>query len=92
MFRSIIDGSAHYFTPQKSIEIQHALGADIIFAFDECTSPTEPINYQKQALDRTHRWAKKSLEHHEKLKIEIKHYLELYKEAGMRNFVKKVQR
>lgn len=67
MFRSHLDGSAHYFTPEKSIEIQHNLGADIIFAFDECTSPTESVHYQSEALDRTHRWAKKSLEHHLKL-------------------------
>lgn len=64
MFRSHLDGSAHYFTPEKSIEIQHNLGADIIFAFDECTSPLESNHYQREALDRTHRWAKRSLEHH----------------------------
>lgn len=64
MFRSIIDGSVHYFTPQKSIEIQHNLGADIIFAFDECTSPNEPYNYQAESLDRTHRWARESLAYH----------------------------
>ncbi len=64
MFKSIIDGSTHYFTPEKSIEIQHNLGADIIFAFDECTSPNEPYKYQAEALDRTHRWAKQSLAHH----------------------------
>ncbi len=64
MFRSHIDGSAHYFTPEKSIDIQHALGADIIFAFDECTSPHETLHYQKEALERTHRWAKRSLQHH----------------------------
>jgi queuine tRNA-ribosyltransferase len=69
MFRSHLDGSAHYFTPEKSVEIQHNLGADIIFAFDECTSPTESVHYQSQALDRTHRWAKKSLEHHIKLNL-----------------------
>lgn len=67
MFRSHIDGSSHYFTPEKSIEIQHNLGADIIFAFDECTSPHESEHYQAEALDRTHRWAKRSLEHHQKL-------------------------
>jgi len=66
-FRSHIDGSLHYITPEKSIEIQHNLGADIIFAFDECTSPTEKFAYQEEALDRTHRWAKKSLEHHSSL-------------------------
>ncbi len=64
MFRSHLDGSAHYFTPEKSIEIQHAIGADMIFAFDECTSPMEPFTYQRQALDRTHRWGKRSLEYH----------------------------
>jgi queuine tRNA-ribosyltransferase len=64
MFRSHIDGSAHYFTPEKSIEIQNNLGADIIFAFDECTSPNESKHYQSESLDRTHRWAKKSLEFH----------------------------
>lgn len=63
-FRSHSDGSAHYFTPEKSIDIQHNLGADIIFAFDECTSPHESLHYQKEALERTHRWAKRSLEHH----------------------------
>ena len=63
-FRSHIDGSVHYFTPEKSIEIQHNIGADIIFAFDECTSPIESHHYQGQSLDRTHRWAKQSLEYH----------------------------
>ncbi len=64
MFRSVINGSVHYFTPDKSIQIQHGLGADIIFAFDECTSPNEPFAYQAESLDRTHRWAKQSLRYH----------------------------
>lgn len=64
MFRSVIDGSVHYFTPEKSIDIQHNIGADIIFAFDECTSPNEPYAYQAESLDRTHRWAKQSLLYH----------------------------
>lgn len=68
-FRSHLDGSLHYITPEKSIEIQHNLGADIIFAFDECTSPTETFEYQEEALERTHRWAKRSLEHHKKLSL-----------------------
>ncbi len=63
-FKSHLDGSLHYITPEKSIEIQHNLGADIIFAFDECTSPTETDRYQSEALDRTHAWAKRSLEFH----------------------------
>jgi queuine tRNA-ribosyltransferase len=65
-FRSHIDGSLHYITPEKSIEIQHNLGADIIFAFDECTSPTENDRYQDEALSRTHAWAKRSLDEHKK--------------------------
>lgn len=69
-FRSHLDGSLHYITPEKSIEIQHNLGADIIFAFDECTSPTENERYQEEALSRTHAWAKRSLEKH--LQLEIK--------------------
>lgn len=63
-FTSHLDGSLHYFTPEKSIEIQHNIGADIIFAFDECTSPTETKKYQEESLERTHRWARKSLEFH----------------------------
>ncbi len=68
-FRSHIDGSLHYITPEKSIEIQHNLGADIIFAFDECTSPQETDKYQEEALTRTHSWAKRSLEKHKELEI-----------------------
>lgn len=63
-FKSVIDGSSHRFTPERSMEIQHAIGADIMFAFDECTSPLAPHTYQKEAMDRTHRWAKRSLDHH----------------------------
>jgi len=66
-FKSHLDGSLHYITPEKSIEIQHNLGADIIFAFDECTSPSEDLRYQSEALDRTHAWAKRSLEKHNSL-------------------------
>jgi len=71
-FTSHLDGSIHYITPEKSIEIQHNLGADIIFAFDECTSPSEDFKYQEEALDRTHEWAKRSLREHNKLNSENK--------------------
>lgn len=66
-FKSHLDGSIHYITPEKSIQIQHNLGADIIFAFDECTSPTEDLRYQEEALERTHRWAERSLAEHKRL-------------------------
>lgn len=60
-FTSHIDGSMHRFTAERSIDIQHNIGADIIIAFDECTSPTADYDYQKEAMDRTHRWAKRSI-------------------------------
>lgn len=63
-FTSHLDGSLHRFTPERSIEIQHALGADMFFAFDECTAPTETYEYQKEAMLRTHRWALRSLHAH----------------------------
>ena len=63
-FTSHHDGSLHRFTPERSMEIQHRLGADIIFAFDECTSPGADYDYQKEASARTHRWAKRSLAAH----------------------------
>jgi queuine tRNA-ribosyltransferase len=63
-FTSHHDGSLHRFTPERSVEIQHALGADIFFAFDECTSPTEPYEYQREAMERTHKWADRSLKAH----------------------------
>ena len=64
IFKSHIDGSKHTFTPERSMEIQHNIGADIMFAFDECTSPHASYEYQKEALGRTHRWAKRSLDAH----------------------------
>lgn len=63
-FRSHHDGSLHYITPEKSIDIQHSLGADILFAFDEATAPGESYQYQEEAMERTHRWAKRSLDYH----------------------------
>ena len=69
-FRSVIDGSKHRFTPEKSMEIQHQLGADIIFAFDELTTLVDTRQYQEASVARTHRWAKRCLEAHEKLSNE----------------------
>lgn len=71
-FRSYIDGSDHRFTPEKSMEIQEALGADIIFAFDECTSPHASKEYMVEAMNRTHAWAKRSLARHKELQEERK--------------------
>ncbi len=59
-FKSHIDGSTHRFTPEKSLAIQENLGADIIMAFDECSDPNDHV-YSKIAMERTHRWAERSL-------------------------------
>ena len=64
IFRSYVDGSKHRFTPESSIEIQRKLGADMILAFDECTSPLASREYTEKSLERTHRWAVRSLEAH----------------------------
>lgn len=67
VFRSHIDGSKHRFNAEVSLGIQHQLGADIMFAFDELTSLLHPYDYQVESLARTHRWAQRSLDHHWKL-------------------------
>jgi len=61
-FTSHIDGSRHYFTPERSIEVQRKLGADIVLAFDECTSPLHDEAYTEASMERTHRWASRSLD------------------------------
>lgn len=56
-FVSHLDGSHHFFTPEKVIQIQQAIGADIIMAFDECTPDTAEVDIVESALSRTHAWA-----------------------------------
>lgn len=58
LFRSPLDGKKLFLGPKESIKIQEDLGADIIFAFDECTCPLVDFEYAWQALERTHRWAR----------------------------------
>ncbi len=58
-FTSYIDGSSHFFSPEKAIEVQEALGADIIMAFDECAPSDEDYTYARQAAQRTLRWAER---------------------------------
>ncbi|MDN5707206.1 MAG: tRNA guanosine(34) transglycosylase Tgt [Corynebacterium casei] len=72
-FRSFIDGSKHRFTPEVSMQIQHGLGADIMFAFDELTTLVDTRVYQEQSVDRTHRWAKRCLDEHDRLTNERTH-------------------
>jgi len=60
-FTSFLDGSRLFLNPKISVGIQEKLGADIIFAFDECTSPIADAEYTRVSMERTHRWAKQSL-------------------------------
>jgi len=64
-FRSHLDGSTHFFTPERSIEIQIALGADIIVAFDECTEHPADRERARESMEMTVRWARRSQEYFE---------------------------
>ena len=55
-FQSHIDGSRHLFTPERVMDIERSIGADIMMAFDECTPGTADYHYAKQSMERTHRW------------------------------------
>ncbi len=66
-FKSHLDGSMHRFTPEISMQVQHQLGADIIFAFDECTTLHNTRKYQVKSLERTRLWAKRCLVEHGRL-------------------------
>lgn len=66
-FLSHLDGRLHVWTPEKSIEVQKKLGADLIFALDECTSPLHDREYTKISMRRSHVWEERSLAAHQKL-------------------------
>ena len=63
-FRSHIDGSKHMLTPERSIDVQNALGSDIIMAFDECTPYPADRDYVRDSLERTTRWLRRCRDHH----------------------------
>ena len=64
IFRSHIDGSKHFFTPEKSIEIQNDIHSDIMMSFDECVDARADYDYVKNSMERTLRWAKRGLDYH----------------------------
>lgn len=73
-FKSHLDGSFHRLTPEVSMQIQHGIGADITFAFDELTTLYHDYAYQVESLDqRTHPWAERSLAEHQRLNAERSH-------------------
>ncbi|WP_259135020.1 tRNA guanosine(34) transglycosylase Tgt [Chryseobacterium ginsenosidimutans] len=65
-FKSHIDGSYHLFTPEKSMEIQRQIGADIFMAFDECVAYPSGYNQVKASMEMTHRWLKRCIDWNEK--------------------------
>lgn len=66
-FTSHLNGDRHRFTPEVSMQIQHQLGADIMFAFDECTTLMNTRSYQESSLQRTQAWAERCLAEHDRL-------------------------
>ena len=64
LFKSVIDGSKHFFSPERSIEIQNAIGADIIMNFDECTPYPCDYEYAKESMGLTSRWARRCKDAH----------------------------
>ncbi len=72
-FKSHLDGSKHRFTPEFSMQVQHQLGADIMFAFDECTTLLNTREYQEMSLERTRLWALRCISEHQRLTEERSH-------------------
>ena len=77
-FRSYIDGSKHMFTPESSMEVQNALGADIIMAFDECAPGTSDYKYAQEAMGRTHRWLDRCLKRYNETEPQYGYYQSLF--------------
>ncbi len=78
-FNSHLDGKRYFFTPEKVMQVEEDLGADIIMAFDECCPYPSTYEYTKKSMERTTRWAKRCKEAHKKRKQGL--FLELYKEV-----------
>jgi queuine tRNA-ribosyltransferase len=72
-FKSHLDGSMHRFTPEVSMQVQHQIGADIMFAFDECTTLLNTREYQERSVARTQAWAGRCVAEHVRLTAERSH-------------------
>lgn len=77
-FRSHLDGSEHRFTPEVSMQVQAAIGADIAFAFDELTTLNNTRDYQVMSLERTRLWAERCILEHDRLRSAGRPYQALY--------------
>jgi len=71
-FTSVIDGTKHFFTPEKSVQIQHDLGVDIVMAFDQCAPDELNEKESKEILDKTNRWLLRNIKEHNKLNLKNK--------------------
>lgn len=69
-FKSHLNGSLHRFTPEVSMQVQHQIGADIMFAFDECTTLLNTREYQERSVERTRLWAERCVAAHERLTLD----------------------
>ncbi len=77
-FTSHIDGSKHFFSPEKAIDIQRSIGADIMMALDECTPYPCDHRYAKKSMEMTHRWLQRCLDHYKKTEPKYGHYQYLF--------------
>src|SRR5690606_30460133 len=77
-FQSHVDGSYHRFTPERAIDIQRSIGADIIMAFDECTPYPCPYDYAKNSMEMTHRWLKRCFEQMDRTEPKYGHQQALF--------------
>src|SRR5690554_3345114 len=77
-FQSHVDGAKHFFTPERVMDIQRIIGADIIMAFDECTPYPCDYEYAKNSMNRTHRWLDRCINHLEKLPLKYDHNQTLF--------------
>ena len=77
-FRSHLDGSKHTFTPERAVDIQRSIGADIIMALDECTPHPCSYSYAKDSMGLTHRWLKRNCDHFDATRTEQNAYQSLF--------------
>lgn len=77
-FKSHIDGSTHVFSPEKAIDIQRSIGADIVMAFDECTPYPCEFGYARESMEMTHRWLKRCIKHMDETEPKYGHSQSLF--------------
>ena len=77
-FRSHIDGSKHLFSPERVMDIERSIGADIMMAFDECAPGTSDYNYAKQSMERTHRWLDRCVQRFSETEPKYGYYQSLF--------------